>query len=150
VYRLRHHATEVADEFPGHPHQMFSLVVWIAYTPYVCKHFIRIACSETFGFGKPFEQRRRYLVDPLIGALSRQDDSYQQFVRIPVIQFCLGVRIVRREIRHKSLVAFFFKHVSILPAYMSGARRVREYDLISLMTPDRGCRNNTSSSTLSM
>src|SRR5690606_20932665 len=147
-HRLRHHTVKIANQFLGHTDQVFSLVIRITYTTYIRKYFVGVAGGKAFCIGKSIEQCRGHLVNTLIRALGRQYDCHKQLIRIPVIQFGLGVWAVRREIRHKSLVAFFFKHVALF--YINGVRCVREYEVISLMIPDCGWWSRASSSSLSI
>jgi len=56
--------------------------------------------GKRLGIGILFEQARGDQVDPLIGALSRQDGSDEQFKGIAVVQFAMRLRIGSHQTRH--------------------------------------------------
>jgi len=82
VYILGHDAVEVADQFTGHTHQMFRFIVGVRNAFDVFINLFGACCGKALGRRIFFEEGRRNHVYPLVGTLSRQDDGYNQLIRV--------------------------------------------------------------------
>lgn len=110
---LGHLSAEVLHQHAGHSHQVFGLVVGIRHALDVCIDYFGRAGGQRLGGGEVPVEGWRYHVDPLVGALGREDNGYQQLKGIVVMQFGLGHGYVLAEPGQYLFISFFLSHRSL-------------------------------------
>jgi len=93
-----HLATKVIDQHLGHTDEVPCLIIGIRNAADKREQAIKIRFGQAGGVREFLKNSRRGHVDPLIGALSRQDNRYQELVWAVVKQLSSRVGIVFAEI----------------------------------------------------
>lgn len=107
---LRHLSAIVIDQTLGHTQKMAGLIARIRDGLDVFVEFIDSRLGHLLRCGKSLQEIGGDEVDPLIGALRREDYGHQQLKGVVVVQLGGGIGIVLDEIFDDALVSLLFGH----------------------------------------
>lgn len=110
----RNVTVKVMDQHLGHADQVFGFVIGIGNAANKLKQVVEIRFGQAGGVRIPGKNSRGRHVDPLIGALCRQDNRYQELVGAVIKQLRVCVRIVFAEIVQYELIALLSCHDQVL------------------------------------
>ena len=92
-----HLAAELRTEHAGHAGEVLRLVVGVGDAPDVGENLLGGGGGHRLGGGEGGEEGRRGHVDPLVGALRRENHRNEQLEGVFIVEFALGHGHVFRE-----------------------------------------------------
>ena len=117
-------ATKALDDTTREGREVLGLIVGIGYALDIFVYLLGRSLGHSLGRRVTLEELGSCHIDALVGALRRENDSYEQLEGVAEVKFALGRRHMLREVLHNATVSLFGCHICI-KVYRPGFCHIR-------------------------